>query len=143
MAEGPIASRSLGRLRLFRYEARRWRDGVIPDIDEAVESPRRVSTDVQAARRSLARVPAVPTAVWGRDDLGAGEMWNSNSLISWLLVGSGIDAERIPLPAHGRAPGWTAGMSSPAVSGHSATNAESIARPRDQYGKLSPCGVIP
>ena len=58
----------------------------------------------------LARGPAVPTAVWGRDDLGAGETWNSNSLISWLLVGSGIEAERIPLPAHGRAPGWTAGI---------------------------------
>jgi hypothetical protein len=110
VAEGAVGSRSLGRFGLFRYEVRRWRDGVIPDIDEAVESPRRVSTDVRAARQLFARVPTVPTAVWGRDDLGAGEMWNSNSLISWLLVGSGIDAEGIPLPAHGRAPGWTAGI---------------------------------
>jgi hypothetical protein len=65
VAEGPVASRSLGRLRLFRYGVRRWRDGVIPDIDEAVESPRRVSTDVRAARRLLARVPAVPSTRTG------------------------------------------------------------------------------
>jgi len=39
VAEGAVGSRWAGRLRIFRYELRRWRDGVIPDVDEAVESP--------------------------------------------------------------------------------------------------------
>ena len=37
-------------------------------------------------------------------------MWNSNSLISWLLVGAGVDTEQIQPPAGGRAPGWDAGL---------------------------------
>ena len=74
----------LARLQIFRYEIRRWRGGVIPDIDEAVGSPRLLSDDLRLARRLLELVPAVPTPVWGRDELGAGEMWNSNSLVSWL-----------------------------------------------------------
>ena len=32
VAEGAVGSRWAGRLRVFRYEIRRWRDGVIPDI---------------------------------------------------------------------------------------------------------------
>jgi len=55
-------------------------------------------------------VPQVPTPVWGRDELRAGEMWNSNSLIAWHLAGSGLDPQSIPLPAGGRAPGWRAGL---------------------------------
>ena len=31
----------------------------------------------------------MPTPVWGRDELRAGEMWNSNSLTSWLIVAAG------------------------------------------------------
>jgi hypothetical protein len=46
----------------------------------------------------------------GRDELHAGEMWNSNSLISWLLVRSGHRAGPIRPPAGGRAPGWSAGL---------------------------------
>src|SRR5262245_11403175 len=88
VAEGPVGVRAAGRLRLFRYEVRRWRDGVIPDIDEAVDSPRRLTEDVEVARRLLELVPDVPRLVWGRDELRTGEMWNSNSLISWLLVRS-------------------------------------------------------
>jgi hypothetical protein len=110
VAGGAVGARPLGRLRLFRYEVRRWRDGAIPDMAEAVESPRRVSDDPGCARRVLELVPQAPTPVWGRDELGAGEMWNSNSLISWLLARSGIDVEAIPLPAGGRAPGWSAGI---------------------------------
>jgi hypothetical protein len=110
VAQGPVGSRAVGRFRLFRYEVRRWRDGVIPDVEEAVESPTRVSEDADVARRLLALVPDVPTVVWGRDELGAGEMWNSNSLISWVLVRSGIDAESIQMPARGRAPGWHSGI---------------------------------
>jgi hypothetical protein len=52
----------------------------------------------------------VPTAVWGRDELDTGDMWNSNSLISWLIASSGIDTDAIRPPAGGRAPGWQAGL---------------------------------
>src|SRR4051794_41379863 len=45
-----------------------------------------------------------------RDELGTGEMWNSSSVIAWVLVRSGIHAEAIPPPAGGRAPGWQAGI---------------------------------
>jgi hypothetical protein len=110
VAGGPVGLRALGRFDLFRYEVRRWRDGVIPDVAEAVESPRRLSDDVACAERLLELVPRVPTPVWGRDELDAGEMWNSNSTTSWLLERSGLDAAAIPLPGHGRAPGWDAGI---------------------------------
>jgi hypothetical protein len=110
VAQGSVGARTAGRFRLFRYEVRRWRDGVIPDVAEAVESPRRLSDDPECARRLLELVPQVPTPVWGRDELRAGEMWNSNSTISWLLARCGLDAESIQPPAGGRAPGWQAGI---------------------------------
>ncbi len=110
VAEGPVGTRAAGRLRLFRYEVRRWRDGVIPDVAEAVESPRRLSDDPRHARRLLELVPNVPTLAWGRDELGTGEMWNSNSLISWLIARSDLDVESVNPPAGGRAPGWHAGI---------------------------------
>lgn len=110
VAEGAVGSRAAGRLRLFRYEVRCWREGVIPDVDEAVASPQRLSTDLVAARRLLALVPQVPTPVWARDELGSGEMWNSNSTISWLLIRSGLDVESTQPPPSGRAPGWHAGI---------------------------------
>jgi hypothetical protein len=110
VAEGPVGARWAGRFRLFRYEVRRWRDGRIPDADEAVESPRRLSSDPTAAELILELVARTPVPVWGRDELGAGEMWNSNSLISWLLVRSGLAIESVALPAEGRAPGWDAGI---------------------------------
>jgi hypothetical protein len=102
--------RSAGRVRLFRYEVRRWPDGVIPDVDEAVASPVRITDDPDVAERILALVPEVPVPVWGRDELRAGEMWNSNSLISWLVVRAGLDVSRVSMPAGGRAPGWDAGV---------------------------------
>lgn len=117
VAEGAVGTALLGRLRLFRYEVRRWRDGVIPDVAEAVESPRRVSDEAATAERILRLVPDVPTLVWGRDELGAGDMWNSNSLVSWLLVRSGLGAESVRPPAGGRAPGWRAGVVAAASSG--------------------------
>jgi hypothetical protein len=110
VAEGAVGHRWAGRFRLFRYEVRCWHGGVIPDVAEAVESPRRLSDDLYRAQRLLDLVPAVPTPVWGRDELRAGEMWNSNSVISWLIARSGIAAETIPLPTGGRAPGWAAGL---------------------------------
>ena len=110
VVEGPVGTRLAGRFRLFRYEVRRWRDGVIPDIADAVSSPIRVSDDIVRASRILDLVPSLPALVWGRDEGHTGEMWNSNSIVSWLLVRAGIDAAKIQLPPHGRAPGWRAGV---------------------------------
>jgi hypothetical protein len=110
VAEGPVGSRWAGRFRLFRYEVRRWRGGSIPDVDEAVDSPRLLTSDPAIAQRVLDLVPFVPTAVWGRDELAAGEMWNSNSTIAWVLARAGLRAESIEPPAGGRAPGWRAGL---------------------------------
>jgi hypothetical protein len=110
VAEGAVGARAAGRLRLFRYEIRRWRDGVIPDVAEAVESPHRLSDDPDRARGLLELVPQVPTPVWGRDELRAGEMWNSNSTISWLIARSQLDIDSIEPPRGGRAPGWQAGI---------------------------------
>ena len=110
VAEGMVGSRLAGRFRLFRYEVRRWRDGVIPDVGEAVASPQRLTDDPRRAQRLLELVPQVPTLVWGRDELDTGEMWNSNSITSWLVVRSGLDPESAHLPVGGRAPGWNAGL---------------------------------
>jgi len=110
VAEGAVGSRLAGSIRLFRYELRRWKDGVIPDVDEAVDSPVRISSDASDARRILELVPEVPTLVWGRDELRSGEMWNSNSVISWLVASAGLDTDLIRPPAGGRAPGWKAGL---------------------------------
>jgi hypothetical protein len=110
VAEGPVGSRWAGRLRIFRYEVRCWRGGIIPDVEEAVESPRRLTSDPERAQQVLALVAEVPIPVWGRDELGAGEMWNSNSVIAWLIARCGLAAESIQIPAGGRAPGWHAGL---------------------------------
>jgi hypothetical protein len=110
VCEGPVGSRWLGRSRLFRYEVRRWRGGVISDLSEAVASPCLLSSDPVLARCLLELVPEVPRATWGRDELQAGEMWNSNSLVSWLLARTGLDIGAVALPTRGRAPGWDAGL---------------------------------
>jgi hypothetical protein len=39
-----------------------------------------------------------------------GEMWNSNSVIAWVIARSAIDTESIQPPTGGRAPGWQAGL---------------------------------
>jgi hypothetical protein len=110
VAGGAVGSRWAGRLRIFRYEIRVWRGGQIPDVAEAVDSPQRLCDDEPCARRVLKVVPRVPTPVWGRDELKAGEMWNSNSVIAWVIARSGIETESIQPPASGRAPGWRAGL---------------------------------
>ncbi|MFI5287557.1 MAG: hypothetical protein ACHQ4F_14720 [Candidatus Dormibacteria bacterium] len=108
---GPIGAKWLGaRVHIFRYELRRWRNGVIPDINEAVGSPLRLSDDLAQARRVLELAPEAPFLVWGRDELRVRDMWNSNSQISWLLARAGIDVDSIKPPTGGRAPGWRAGL---------------------------------
>jgi hypothetical protein len=108
--EGPVGSRLGGRWRLFRYEIRRWRGGTIPDADAAVASPVSVAAGDALALRVLELVPAVPALVWGRDELGTGEMWNSNSVVAWLLERPGIGTAHVSAPPGGRAPGWDAGV---------------------------------
>jgi hypothetical protein len=110
VGEGPVGSRLLRRFRVFRYELRCWRDGYIPDAAEAVDSPVCLTSDPLLAERLLALTPRLPCPVWGRDELHAGEMWNSNSIVAWLLSLSGIDTSTINPPRGGRAPGWNAGL---------------------------------
>jgi len=110
VAEGAVGARWAGRFRIFRYEIRLWPRGHIPDVAEAVNSPQRLSDDDYTARRVLEAAGRVPTPVWGRDELHTGEMWNSNSVIAWVIARSGIDAGAIKPPSGGRAPGWHAGL---------------------------------
>lgn len=110
VSEGAVGLPSWGRLRIFRYEIRCWRDGTIPDAAAAVDSPRRVSTGRDRALHVLGLVPVFPTMTWGRDEQHTGDMWNSNSLTSWLLTCSGHDMATIRPPVRGRAPGWDAGV---------------------------------
>ncbi len=126
---GPVGAPLLGRSRWFRYEVRCWRGGSIPDVGEAVGGPRRISQDVSQARRVLELIPAFPTATWGRDELAAGDMWNSNSLVAWLLASSGHDLTAISPPARGRAPGWSAGLVV-AARGRQPWSSRAGARPR-------------
>ena len=109
VAEGPVGCRPAGHFRLFRYEIRRWSGGVIPDLASAVGSPVHLSSDVDLVTQALAMVPSVPTPVWGRDELRAGEMWNSNSVVAWVLTRMGLLQFAGQPPDHGRAPGWDAG----------------------------------
>jgi hypothetical protein len=108
--EGPVGLRALGRLRAFRYEVRCWPNGRIPDLAYAVAGPQRVSDNPAAVTNLLTTIAEVPPLTWGLDELHAGEMWNSNSLIAWLLARIGQPAETMRPPSHGRAPGWNAGL---------------------------------
>jgi hypothetical protein len=108
-------SRRAGRFRIFRYEIRLWLGGNIPDVAEAVDSPQRLTTDEDHARRVLDVVAQIPTPVWGRDELGTGEMWNSNSVIAWVIARSGVDTASIQPPTRGprtRLAGRAAGRAS-------------------------------
>jgi hypothetical protein len=95
VATGAVGSRCLGRLRLFRYEVRCWRGGTIPDVGAAVGGPKRLTADPRVARRLLELVTAIPSPVWGRDEVSASEMWNSNSMIAWLIATAGLTGVRV------------------------------------------------
>jgi hypothetical protein len=110
VAVGAVGTGWAGRFRLFRYEVRCWNGGLIPDADEAVDSPQHLTDDPAVAQRLLDLMPRLPAPVWGRDDLAAGEMWNSNSVVAWLLASAGLQAAAIRPPSGGRAPGWRAGV---------------------------------
>jgi hypothetical protein len=110
IAGGPVGARILGRSRWFAYEVHCWTGDSIPTVPAALAGPVCVSASAAAARRILKLVPKCPRYTWGRDEVGAGEMWNSNSLVSWLLIRAGVWADGIGPPAGGRAPGWDAGL---------------------------------
>jgi hypothetical protein len=111
VGEGPVGLRALGRWRLFRYEVRRWTGGSIPDVAEAIGGAVHLSDDAALASSVLELAPLVPRSTWGRDELGTGDMWNSNSVVSWLLTTAGVALDGVGPPANGRAPGWDAGIS--------------------------------
>ena len=77
-------------------------NGVIPTSTRRWRA-RGACRSTRCGRRVLESAPRVPTPTWGRDELGTGEMWNSNSLISWLIVCSG-PLEDARLPAWGALP---------------------------------------
>lgn len=106
---GPVGLHWLGRSILFRYEVRCWPGGTIPDRSWAVGGST-VSKDVDTVRLLLRRIVDVPTLTWGRSVLDTRDMWNSNSLVSWLLVVSGIPIDDVRPPDGCWAPGWTAGI---------------------------------
>ena len=110
LVRGPVGSKWLGRFRLFQYEMRCWSGGRIPDLADAVASPLRTTEDPARVAAVLGVLPALPVLTWGRDELGAGEMWNSNSAVAWALARTGHDMDIIHPPPGGRAPGWQSGL---------------------------------
>jgi hypothetical protein len=70
----------------------------------------RLTDDPAQASQVLGLVPSVPALVWGRDEGHTNDMWNSNSVISWLLASAGLGPGGIQPPSGGRAPGWRAGL---------------------------------
>lgn len=107
---GPVGVRALGHWRLFRYEVRCWPDGTIPDLRWAVGGPVILTTDRATTRTIVGNVRDVPPLTWGRNVEPADDMWNSNSVVSWLLVTAGIPTSTVVPPAGGSAPGWQAGL---------------------------------
>ena len=82
-----------------------WHDGTIaPALFETLRSHHLWFGFDRAGRAGAELTPM------GRDELGAGEMWNCNSVIAWVLAKSGLDVAEIRPPVHGRAPGWNAGL---------------------------------
>lgn len=109
VVQAPVFTRLLGWTRWFRYEVRVWRDGSLPDADHAVGGPRLLASDPAVSARVLGLAQTAPHLIWGRDQSRVGEMWNSNSVVSWLLAVAGVDLSGASAPPGGRAPGWGAG----------------------------------
>jgi hypothetical protein len=144
VVEGPVGNRWIAaRFRVLRYEVRRWRDGIIPDADAAVASPQRLSDDPRQARRLLDLVGSVPRMVWGRDEIGNGDMWNSNSVIAWLVARSGIPTDMITPPAGGRAPGWDTGLVTARQQQPGDERVHGIVRPRTSGRTTSTTPILP
>ena len=110
VVHGAVGTKWAARFRIFRYEVRRWCDGIIPDLQYAPGGPIRLTDDAVVATHVLEQLALVPALTWGRDESEVGEMWSCNSIISWVLTRAGVDTKGISLPAGGRAPGWNAGI---------------------------------
>lgn len=110
VGSGPVGTAGADRFRAFRYELRCWPGGKIPDLAFEIGRPVSMSDSDEVAARLIALTEQVPMLIWGRDELRIGEMWNSNSVIAWLLAGAGIDVDGIGPPSGGGAPGWSAGV---------------------------------
>ncbi len=110
LATGPVGLRAAGRFRLFRYQLRCLPAATLPDEQWAVGDPVRLTGECASVRQILALGPGVPRHTWGRRPRGAGDMWTSDSVISWLLVQAGLDVSRAAPPPGTRAPGWSAGI---------------------------------
>jgi hypothetical protein len=110
VVEGPVFSRRLARFRPFRYEVRCWPNGAIADAGAAVGGPRSLSADPLRAAHLLDLAAEVPPLIWGRDELRFGEMWNSNSVVAWLLARADFAVDELLPPDGCRAPGWQAGI---------------------------------
>ncbi|WP_143082861.1 hypothetical protein [Cellulomonas sp. KH9] len=98
---GPVGSRLLGWWPLFRYELR------VVDAPAPPDHVLHVSDDLPLPADVLDDLALVPALTWGRDEAGAGDMWTSNSVVSWLLERHGVTS--VGPPAGHRAPGWDAG----------------------------------
>jgi hypothetical protein len=62
------------------------------------------------ARAVLDAATDVPLLVWGRRAPGTQEMWNSNSVIAFLLARAGVAPTATRPPVGARVPGWDAGL---------------------------------
>jgi hypothetical protein len=111
VAGGPVFAPWMAATRVFRYEVRCWANGSLPDADQAVGGARTVSASIANASELIDLTASVPPLTWGRDESAVGDMWNSNSVISWLLTKAGAPIGEIQAPEGGRAPGWQAGIS--------------------------------
>lgn len=125
VAQGAVFAQWLSFTRIFRYEVRCWPDGELPDSDDAVGGPHLISVDLITAQRLLELASSVPTLTWGRDQRDTGDMWNSNSVISWLLARVGINMDAVGPPEGGRAPGWNAGLAIASPTANSWTTSSS------------------
>ncbi len=112
---GVVVTGPVGRARRRRRQAAALRDPLLARREHQRHrrgggDPLRLSDSADDARRIIALAPDVPPLTWGRDERNAGEMWNSNSVIAWLVKRAGLAAEQVRPPRGGRAPGWRAGV---------------------------------
>lgn len=104
VATGPVGSRWLGWSPFFRYEIRYTRPPALSEHEGSVLRDGR-----EAVEAVLDAVPRVPRLTWGRAVGPSGDMWSSNSVVSWVLADARLLDGLGPPPA-GRAPGWDAGL---------------------------------
>ena len=98
---GPVGSRLLGWWPLFRYELR------VVDAPAPPSHVLPVGDELPLPADVLDDLVLVPPLTWGRDEARVGEMWTSNSVVSWLLERAGVPG--VEPPRGYRAPGWAAG----------------------------------